>query len=78
MTNKLIIYRYHAVLRMRQRGFRREDVKWLLAEGLPAEVDDEGKEQRAARRGYLGKREAKVIYVETALRIEIVTVMWVE
>lgn len=78
MTNKLITYRYHAVLRMRQRGFRREDVRWLLAKGLPAEVDDEGTEQRSARRGHLGKREAKVIFVETALRIEIVTIMWIE
>jgi hypothetical protein len=28
------------------------------------------------RRGYLGKREAAVLYVESATRILIVTVMW--
>lgn len=78
MTYKGMFFRYHAVLRMRERGFRRGDVRWLLAKGVPAEADQVSNEHRLARQGYIDKREAKVVYVENAQRIEIVTVMWIE
>jgi len=77
MTPKRIELDPHLVGRMHKRGISREDVRWLLAEGLPAAAETRGGETRLAKRGYLGKREAKVVYLENAERILVITVMWV-
>jgi hypothetical protein len=78
MSPKRIEYSSHAVQQMRARGITRPDVRWILAQGLPAEAETRRGEQRLAKRGYLDRREAKVVYLENAERIEVVTVMWVE
>ena len=77
MTPKRIEFDPHAVEQMRQRGISRNDVRWLLAQGLPAEAETRTGEVRRARRGYLGRREAKVVYLENAERLRVITVMWV-
>lgn len=62
---------------MRERGITRNDVRWLRAHGIM--VDSPARAGTAPmhfRRGYLGKREAIVAYLEDAGRVVIVTVMW--
>lgn len=77
MTPKRIEFDPHAVDDMRERRISRGDVRWLLAQGLPAEAETRGGETRYGRRGHLGRREAKVIYLENAERILVISVMWI-
>jgi hypothetical protein len=74
MTYKRIEYDPHAVARMRQRGFDRADVRWLVTQGEP--LPPAGRKRH--RSGWIGGREAKVAYLEDADRIYVITVMWVE
>lgn len=79
MTTKRVEYGSHAVQRMRERGIRRGDVRWLLAQGLPAEADQgQHSDPVFARRGTIGGREAKVVYLENAVRVYVITVMWTD
>ncbi len=77
MTHKRVQYSDHAVQRMRERRFTRQDVRWLLAKGTwepnPTAL---GRETRFAKRGYIGTGEAKVVFLEDAERIEVITVEW--
>ena len=76
MTPKLLQYSDHAARRLRLRGITRQDVRWLLAHGIHAFEPTVAGEQRQSRRGYLGHYEAKVVYIEDAIRILIITVEW--
>lgn len=76
MNAKRIIYGDHARRSLRARGITRQDVRWLLAKGtLTKEVTLRG-DQRWGRRGYLGKHEAMVVFVEDATSQTIVSVQW--
>jgi hypothetical protein len=77
MTHKRIIYGTHVCERMLERQIGRSDVKWLLAEGVRQVEGARGDTTYWSRRGYLGKREAKVVYIETAAEIILVTVVWI-
>lgn len=78
MTHKRIEYDPHAVARMRQRGFTRQDVRTMLAQGLKGWAPDRrGRSRARAARLYFGRREARVIYFENAERLYVVTVEWV-
>lgn len=79
MTPKLISYSDHAVRRMQQRGFTRQDVRTLLAKGIYQRLYSlPGADARHSKRAYLGNREARVIYVEHATVIHVVTVEWTD
>ena len=77
MTYKMIIIGDHAGSRLRQRGFTKGDVRWLLAKGIREPGRTRGGEFRWTKRGIIGTREARVVYIEDAHRIELVTVEWV-
>lgn len=78
MTPKRVEYDPHAVRRMRLRGFTRQDVRTILAVGVwSPEYARPGAEQRFSKRAYLGRREARVVYLENAERVYVVTVEWV-
>ena len=63
---------------MTLRGITRADIRWLLARGIPDDhAPHPGAPPRHRKRGYIGKREAMVAYVEDAHRIRITTVMWI-
>jgi hypothetical protein len=77
MTHKRIEYDPHAVRRMRQRGFTRQDVRTVLALGArAAEAYREGAAPRYSKRLPLRGRDAVVIYLEDAHRIYVITVEW--
>ena len=79
MTPKLIVYSTHATGRMVLRGISRADVRGVLATGLYEPVPTRaGGEARHAKRAYLGGREAKVVYVENATRVLVLTVEWTD
>lgn len=77
MTYKMLVYSHHARMKMAETGIIAADVRWLVISGLPYAPDTLASGHRFARRGYLGKREAEVLYIEDAHRILIRTVMWV-
>ncbi len=79
MTPKLITYSDHAESRLRERGFTRQDVRALLARGIwQQESSLPGAAPRFSKRGYLGQREARVVYLEDAERVHVVTVEWTD
>ena len=74
MTYKRIEYDPHAIARMKQRGFSRRDVRWLLTQGHL--LATEGSRQH--RGGRVRGRDAKVAYLEDSHRIYVITVMWLD
>lgn len=79
MVHKAILYGDHAVPQMERRGLTRADVKWLLAQGIRTPAPTRaGAAQRWEARGYIGHREAAVIFIETATTVIIVTVEWLD
>lgn len=74
-----LFYSAHAVQRMQERGFTREDVKRILYLGDAAESSYQkpGSDHRWARQLILRDRPAKVIFVEGPEHRIIVTVEWV-
>ena len=76
MNPKRIEYSEHAAARLRQRKITRQDVRWLLARGIRTKEWSRGGTQYWGARGYLGKWEAQVIFLEDATRQLIVTVQW--
>jgi hypothetical protein len=76
MTHKRITYSDHATGRLKERRITRQSVRWLLAEGIRETAETRGGEQRWTVRGYLGKDEARVIFLERADEVHIVTVEW--
>lgn len=78
MTYKRIEFGPHAARRLKQRNIRRWEVRWLLARGERTKEETRpGAEQRWGCAGLLGKRPAKVIFVEDARRILLVTIEWI-
>lgn len=78
MTWKRVTYSVHAARQMRLREFSRTDVQWLLAKGERTREPTRRGEQRWGRRGYIGKDEALVVYLERPDEIHVVTVQWLE
>lgn len=74
MTYKAINFSDHARSRMKERGISRVEVRRLLATA-PAVIEDHG---RWTKSGTIRRAPAKVVYIETAYSILIVTVMRVE
>lgn len=78
MTPKRIEYDVHAVDQMAERNISRDSIRWLLAQGTVCQADQSAHSEPVfARCGYLRGREAKVIYLENAERIYVITIMWV-
>jgi len=78
MTSKRIEFAPEAIDKMRRRGFSRSDVRWLLAEGESVPANQyPGADPRFAKRGYVGRREAQVIYLENAERILVISPHWI-
>ena len=64
---------------MHERGIERADVRWLVAKGIRTRVRSlPGRDPRWSCRGYLGRREATVIIVESRHLIVVVTVEWMD
>jgi len=78
VTHKPIEYSAHAAGRLKQRSIRRHAVQWLLARGIREAAPTLGGAQRWRVRGFLGRREAAVVFIEDAHRIRVVTVEWLE
>lgn len=77
--NKDVTYSKHAAKRLKERGIRRTEVRWLIAQGEPEpEFIRNPKPHEFCKRGLLGKDEARVLYLEWRRRIHVITVMWVE
>jgi hypothetical protein len=78
MTNKLLLYSKHARRRMRERGFRRTEVRMMLAVGVVVEtVVTAGGQRRFIREAKVRGKRARVIYVESATAKIIITILWV-
>jgi hypothetical protein len=77
MNAKRILWTNHAARRLRQRHITRQDVRWLLARGIRTVIPTEGPTTYWSCRGYLGKWEANVVFVEDATSQLIVSVEWV-
>ena len=77
MNAKRIVYSDHARGRLRQRRVTRQDVRWLLARGVREPIVTAGPTQYWSCRGYLGKDEARVVFIEDAMSQTIVTVEWI-
>ena len=76
MVPKPIWYTDHARRRMRERGITRQQVRFLIARGdRPLAADDPLVWES---RAYLGRREASVIFVQSAERYLVITVQWVD
>jgi hypothetical protein len=76
MVAKAIHYTDHAVERL-ARGFRRADVRWLIAEGKRAIWPSKGPTIYWTASGYIGRREARVVFIEDAHRYLVVTIEWI-
>lgn len=77
MIPKAIRYVAHSLMRLKQRGFTRADVRFLLARGERSKATSLHGAQRWEAKGYVGGREAAVIFIETAYDYLIITVEWV-
>lgn len=76
MTYKRIEYSPHAARRMQERGIRSSDVKQVLATGTMFVPGQYGGAVRHGRRDTVRDEGCLVIYIEDALHILVVTVMW--
>ena len=77
MNAKRILYTDHARAKLRQRHITRQQVRWLLARGERTQVPSTGPTVYWSCRGYLGRREADVIFIEDATSQLIITVEWI-
>jgi len=76
MHRKPIRYDDHARRQRIRRGITVDDVRWLLAEGIREPDVTHGGPPHWRNRGYLGRHEAAVAYVESAEEIRVITVEW--
>jgi hypothetical protein len=76
MVAKAIHYTDHAVKRL-SRGFTREDVRWLIAQGVRAVWPSKGPTTYWASAGHIRGREARVLFIEDAHRYLIISIEWV-
>jgi hypothetical protein len=75
MTYKSIIYSRHAAKMLKVRRLSRRDVRWLIARGVRGEGLTILGEKRLTADGKIGKRNLRLVFIERANEIEIVTVM---
>jgi len=77
MTSKRIIYNARASAKMVRRRIRRTEVRWVLAQGVAVDANQRrGQEPRHAKEGEIRGRTLRVIYIERATEIEIVSPHW--
>jgi hypothetical protein len=77
MTHKPITYGKHAVKWMRQRRITRQEVQWVLARGLRSKaLTKAGAEQRWQVEADLGRRKVRVVFIEWANEIHIVSAQY--
>src|SRR6267378_2502901 len=77
VTPKQIWIGDHARKRFRARNITRQEIRWLIARGIRStEPTLSGAPQRWSCRGYLGREEAKVVFIEDAVAITLVTAEW--
>jgi hypothetical protein len=77
MIAKRIEYGPHAASRLRRRHITRQDVRWLLARGIRERIPTKGPTTYWSCRGYLGRDEARLVFIEYADHYFIVTVEWI-
>jgi hypothetical protein len=75
MTYKAIRYSKHAAKMLKVRRLARADVRWLIARGVRGEGLSILGEKRITADGRIGKRNLRLVFIERANEIEIVTVM---
>jgi hypothetical protein len=78
MIAKPVGYTLHADQRLRDRGIRRSDVRFMLARGVRVLISSSGAETVWRVRAYIGTREAAAVFVENAQRYLIITVEWTD
>lgn len=76
MTHKPIIYSQHAADQMRIRKITRQDVQWLLARGIRSKTRTDVGEQRWKVEGDISRRKLRVVFIERANEIEIVSAQY--
>lgn len=77
MTNKQVFYSDHAVGRLKRRKVSRAEVRWLLAHGKLEKESSQYGGSAWSRAGYLGKHEARIIFIEQKHAVLIITVEFV-
>jgi len=75
VTYKAIVYSDHAAKMLKVRRLTRSDVRWLIARGVRGEGWSIIGEKRLTADGKVGKRNLRLVFIERANEIEIVTVM---
>lgn len=77
MTHKRFLYSQHATFRLSLRGIRRSEVQWLVRRGLPFPALTHGaRQKRFGREEIIRGQMARVVYIESATVIEIITIFW--
>jgi uncharacterized DUF497 family protein len=77
MTHKPTTYGKHAAKWMRKRGITRQDVQWVLARGLRSKAPTKsGADQRWQVEGDLARRKLRVVFIELANEIHIVSAQY--
>lgn len=59
-----------------KRQISRSEIKWLLTRGTRERLGGEGSNTRWSCSGYLGRKEASVVFVEGRTQIDVLTVTW--
>lgn len=77
MTPKRIVVPDHVRSRLQQRHITRQEVRWVLAQGVHAPALTLAGAQRWSRRAMVRGREMQVIFIETRDEIILVTAEWI-
>jgi hypothetical protein len=77
MTNKRVEFDPHFLDDCRDRGFTKEDGLWLLERGIPFDVATYAGDTRYGREGEIRNRMARLIYLENAARVLLISIQWV-
>jgi hypothetical protein len=77
MTPKRVEYDPHFVDDARDRGFTRQDARWLLERGMDVPTVGRAGDTRFTREGEIRGRQARLVYLENAERIYIISIQWV-
>jgi uncharacterized DUF497 family protein len=75
MTFKAIRYSRHAAKNLKRRRISRGNVRWLIARGIRQEGRTKLGEKRWTVDGTVANRKLRVVFIERANDIEVVTVM---
>ena len=76
MIAKAIVYSDHARGRLRERRITRQNVRSLIATGVRVQTQENAQQYEVY--GYLGKRQAMVVMIESARQYFVRTVLWIE